>query len=174
MAVYSFEGRKPKINGSSYIASDATIIGDVEIGERCFIAPGAKIKGDYGKIVIGNCTSIQENCVVHARPTMETRIGNYVTVGHGAIVHTAEVKDYAVIGMGSIVSDFAKVGVWAVIGEGAVVKNNQEIPDESIAVGVPAKVIGKIDEEYKKTWLQFKEIYAGLCIRYKEGLVKIE
>ncbi|MEM3513086.1 MAG: gamma carbonic anhydrase family protein, partial [Thermoplasmata archaeon] len=105
---------------------------------------------------------------------METRIGNYVTVGHGAIVHTAEVKDYAVIGMGSIVSDFAKVGVWAVIGEGAVVKNNQEIPDENIAVGVPAKVIGKIDEEYKKTWLQFKEIYAGLCLRYKEGLVKIE
>lgn len=174
MAVYSFEGRKPKIHASSYVAPDATIIGDVEIGERCFIAPGAKIKGDYGKIVIGGCTSIQENCIIHARPEMDTKIGNYVTVGHGAIVHTAEVKDYSIIGMGSIVSDFAKVGVWAVIGEGAVVKNNQEIPDECIAVGVPAKIIGKVDEEYKKTWLQFKEIYASLCHRYKNSLQKIE
>jgi len=173
MAVYSFEGRIPRIGQSSYVSEDATIIGDVEIGEKCFIGPGAKIKGDYGKIVIGSCTSIQENCVVHARPGMECRIGNYVTVGHGAIVHTAEIKDYAVIGMGSIVSDFAKVGVWAVIGEGAVVKNNQVIEDESIAVGVPAKIIGKVDEEYKRTWMGFKEIYVGLCERYKNGLKKI-
>ncbi|MGB9635647.1 MAG: gamma carbonic anhydrase family protein [Thermoplasmata archaeon] len=174
MAVYSFEGRNPKIGNTSYISRDAVIIGDVQIGEGCFIGPGAKIKGDYGSISIGDFTSVQENCVIHARPEKRTTIGKYVTVGHGAIVHTAEVRDYAVIGMGSIISDFAVVGVWAVVGEGAVVKNNQEIPDESIAVGIPAKIIGKIDENYKDTWLKFKEIYVGLCKRYREGLVKLD
>jgi carbonic anhydrase/acetyltransferase-like protein (isoleucine patch superfamily) len=174
MAIYAFEGKKPKIGRTSYISSEATIIGDVTIGEGCFIGPGARIKGDYGTIVIGDNTSIQENCVLHARPECKTTIGNYVTVGHGAIVHTAEVKDYAVIGMGSIVSDFARIGVWAVVGEGAVVKNNQEIGDACIAVGVPAKVIGKVDEEYKNTWLKFKNIYIGLCERYRNAIVKVE
>lgn len=171
--IYEFENRKPKIGANSYMSKSAEVIGDVIIGDECFIAPGAKIKGDYGSIRIGNMTSIQENCVVHARPGKACHIGNYVTAGHGCILHTCIIKDYAVIGMGAIISDDAVVGEWCAIGEGCVVKQNQEIPDNKIAVGVPAKVIGDVTEEYKSQWQDFKDIYVGLAKRYVTGLKEV-
>ncbi len=173
--IYEFEGKRPKIGKGSYVAESAVIIGDVNIGERCFIAPGAVLRGDYGSIVIGDGTAIEDNVVVHARPGETTVIGKRVTIGHGAIIHTPKIDDWAVIGMGAIVSDFAEVGRWAAVGEGAVVKNNQKIPEERIAVGVPAKVLDrKISEEYKRQWTEFKKIYEGLAEkRYPEGLRKI-
>jgi len=174
--IYEFEGKRPALGRGTYVADNAVVVGDVTVGERCFIAPGAVIRGDYGKVIIGDGTAIEDNAVVHARPGETTTIGSHVTVGHGAIVHTPVIEDYAVIGMGAIVSDFARVGRWAAIGEGAVVKNNQVIPEESIAVGVPAKVLArKIDEKYKKTWTEFKRIYEGLAEkRYPEGLKRID
>ncbi len=173
--IYEFEGKRPKIGRGTYVHESAVIIGDVTIGERCFIAPGAVLRGDYGTIAIGDATAIEDNVVVHARPEKITDIGNHVTIGHGAIIHGATIDDYAVIGMGAIISDFARVGIWAAVGEGAVVKNRQEIPSESIAVGVPAKVLDrKISDEYKKRWTEFKKIYGELAERrYPEGLKKI-
>jgi len=113
--------------------------------------------------------------VVHARPGETMRIGDHVTIGHGAIIHTPTIEDWAVIGMGAVISDFARVGRWAAVGEGAVVKNRQEIPEESIAVGVPAKIIGKVSEEYKKQWTEFKKIYENLAEkRYPEGMKRIK
>lgn len=174
MAIYEFEGKRPRIGETSYVAESADIVGDVTIGEGCFIGPGAKIKGDYGTIEIGDDTSIQENCVLHARPGEKTIIGSKVTVGHGAIIHGPTLKDNCVIGMGAIVSDFAIVGEWSVVAEGCVVRSKQEIPPESIAVGIPAKVIGQIDQGYKDQWTKFKGIYSDLATkRYPEGLKRI-
>lgn len=170
MTVYTFEGKTPKVGEGTYISKSAEIIGDVTIGKKCFIGPGAKIKGDYGTIVIGDENSIQENCVLHARPGEVCRIGNRTTIGHGAIIHTCTVKDSAVIGMGAIVSDFAEIGVWGVVGEGCVVKNNQQIPDGNIAVGIPAKIIGTVNEDYKTQWNKYKDIYVGLAKRYRDSL----
>jgi len=174
MAIYEFEGRKPDISQKSYIAKSATIIGDVTIGDNCYIAPGARIKGDYGTIKIGDNSNVQENCVIHARPGEETNIGDWVTVGHGAIIHGGKIDDYAIIGMGGIVSDEAKIGRWSVIGEGAVVRNGQEIEKEKVAVGVPSKTIKQISTEYKKKWKKIKEEYASFSQRYKEGLNRID
>jgi len=175
MAVYSFEGKVPKIGEGTYISASADVIGDVTIGKRCFIGPGARIKGDYGTIVIGDETSIQENCILHARPGETCRVGSRVTVGHGSILHTADVRDNAVIGMGAIVSDYAVVEEWGVVGEGCVVRSRQVIPSENIAVGVPAKIIGTIDGKYKEQWSRYKDIYADLASRrYPEGLEKLE
>lgn len=174
MAIYEFEGRVPDISDSSYVHENATVIGDVEIGEECFIAPGARIKGDYGTIKIGDKSNVQENCVIHARPDEETVIGDLVSIGHAAIIHGAEVDDYAVIGMGSVVSDDAQIGKWGVVGEGAVVKNGQEVPEDSVAVGIPAKIIKKIGEEYKEKWTKMKENYSSFSHRYKDNLKKID
>lgn len=168
--IYELEGKVPKIGKGSYVCESAEIIGNVIIGENCFIAPGAKLRGDYGTIKIGSKTSVQDNCILHARPKHECIIGNYVTLGHGCIIHTATVKDYAVIGMGAIVSDFAVVGKWSAIGEGCVVKNKQEIPDGKIAVGVPAKIVGDVTDEYKKFWLNLKNEYVQLPKRYLRSL----
>lgn len=174
MAIYEFEGKIPKIGKGIYISKSAEIIGEVEIGEECYISPGAKIKGDYGKIKIGNRTSIQENCILHARPNDICTVGNYVNVGHGSILHNCTVKDYAVIGMGAIISDYAIVGEWCAIGEGCVVKQSQIIEDGKIAVGIPARIVGEVSEEYKKEWLAFKNLYVDLARRYSVGLKKIK
>jgi carbonic anhydrase/acetyltransferase-like protein (isoleucine patch superfamily) len=173
MTVYEFEGRIPKIGINTYISHSASVIGEVTIGEECYIAPGAVVKGDYGEIRVGNGTSVQDNVVVHARPGEITIIGNNVTLGHGCIVHNASVNDEAVIGMGAIISDYAIVGKWAIVGEGAVVRQNFEIPNEKIAVGVPAKIIADVQDHHKEELTRFKSIYRSLAVRYQTGLKKI-
>ncbi len=173
MAIYEFEGRVPKIGKDTYVHPSAEVIGLVTLGDGCWVGPGARIRGDYGEIVIGDHTAIEDNCVIHARPGESTHIGSHVTIGHGSIVHNATIEDYAIIGMGAVVSDWAVVGKWAVVGEGAVVKNKQQIPDEQIAVGVPAKVVSHVMPEYKELWTNYKGIYTDLAKRYPKGLKRI-
>ncbi len=151
------------------------MIGKVATGEGCWIGPGARIRGDYGEIDIGDETSIEDNCVIHARPGESCRIGNHVTIGHGSVIHNASIEDCAIIGMGAVVSDWAQIGEWAVVGEGAVVRNSQKIPAEHIAVGVPAKVLEQqISEEYKEQWTEFKATYVDLARRYPRGLRELD
>jgi len=174
MAIYEFEGRRPNVSDKAYVAKSATVIGDVSIGDNCFIAPGARIKGDYGTIIIKDNSNVQENCVIHARPGKKTEIGEWVTIGHGAIIHGANIDDCAVIGMGSIISDEAKIGRWCVVGEGAVVKNGQKLKEEKVAVGIPAKTIKSISAKYKKEWKAIKEEYSSFSRRYKENLKRMD
>ena len=110
MTIYEFEGKVPVIGKSSFVYPEATIIGDVTIGEGCYIGAGAVIRGDYGTIVIGDRTAIEENCTLHARPGEILTIGNDVTVGHAAILHNCTLDDSCIIGMGAMVSDFATAG----------------------------------------------------------------
>jgi phenylacetic acid degradation protein len=171
--VYKFEDRIPRIGNSSFVYEAATIVGDVTVGEECFIGAGAVLRGDYGSIRIGNRTSIQENCVLHARAGEECKIGNDVQVGHGSVLHNCEIKDYAVIGLGARICDYAIIGVWTIVGEGAVVTSKSVVPDGKVVVGMPAKPIRDVTEEDKKTWSFYKQKYAELCQRYKVGLVRI-
>lgn len=168
--IYEFEGQVPEISRKAYVFENATVIGNVHIGDYVWIGPGAVLRGDYGEISIGAYSAIEDNCVIHARPGEKTTIGEHVTIGHLSVIHTGTIDDYAVIGMNSTVSDFATVGKWAAIGEGAVVKSKSKIPDRSIAVGVPAKVVGEVSEDYIKTWEKYKENYNSFCKRYLENL----
>ena len=174
MGVYEFENRIPVIGKNSYVSHTASVIGKVTIGEECYIAPGSIVKGDYGEIKIGDGVSVQDNVVIHARPNENTIIGSNVTLGHGCIVHNATMKDEAVIGMGAIVSDYALVGSWAIVGEGAVVRARFEVPDEKIAVGVPAKIIGDVQDHHRVELVKFKQIYRDLAKRYPTGLKKLQ
>jgi carbonic anhydrase/acetyltransferase-like protein (isoleucine patch superfamily) len=173
MALYEFEGKRPEIGKTSFVPETADVIGDVVIGEGCFIGVGARIRGDYGSIRIGDRTSVQENVVIHARDGDQTVVGSNVQLGHGCILHNCTVKDNAVIGLGAILTDFSVVGDWAIVGEGAVVRG--EIPDGAIAVGVPAKVIGQVGEKQKAEWQYYKDKYAELAaVRYPKGLKRID
>ena len=175
MAIYEFEKKKPNIGRGTFVFNSADVIGDVILGENCYIGPGARIRADYGSVRIGSNTAIEENVVIHARPDDVTIIGNNVTIGHGSIVHNAFIHDWAVIGMGAIVSDWAEIGEWAVVAEGAVVKNKQKIPKKAIAVGVPAKVVSEISNDYQKQWTKYKQIYSDLAAkRFPKNLKKIE
>ena len=175
MSIYEFENKKPIIKKDTFIFNSADVIGDVNIGKNCYIGPGARIRGDYGSIRIGDNSAVEENVVIHARPNDITIIGNHVTIGHASIIHNATIHDWAVIGMGAIVSDWAEIGEWAVLAEGAVVKNKQKIPNRTIAIGIPAKVISKITTDYQKQWTKYKKIYADLARkRYTYSLKKMD
>ena len=172
MALYEFEGKRPQIGKTSFVPETADIIGDVIIGESCFIGVGARIRGDYGSIRIGDRTSVQENVVIHAREKDRTFVGSNVQLGHGCILHNCTVKDNAVIGLGAILTDFSIVGEWAIVAEGALVRG--EVPDGKIAVGIPAKVIGEVTDRHKSEWVYYKDLYAELAsVRYPRGLKRI-
>jgi len=173
MAIYEFEGRVPSIASNTYVDEDAKVLGEVKIGEQCFIGAGARIRGDYGTIMIGDKTSIQENCVIHARINETCSVGSHVQIGHGALLHNCTVKDYAVVGVGAVVSDYATVGVWSIVAEGAVVASNQSVPDGKVAVGIPARVIRDVSDSDKQLWSTYKEAYADLALRYPKGLRRI-
>jgi carbonic anhydrase/acetyltransferase-like protein (isoleucine patch superfamily) len=169
--ISTFEDRTPQIGPDAYVHPSADVLGHVRIGAGCWIGPGARIRGDYGQIEIGDHTAVEDNCVIHARPGEQTTIGRWVTLGHACIVHNATIHDWAIIGMGAIVSDWAIVGEWAVIGEGTVVRQRQEIPAGRIAVGTPAKLLEKpIADDFKTQWRGFKALYVDLAKRYRAGL----
>jgi carbonic anhydrase/acetyltransferase-like protein (isoleucine patch superfamily) len=169
MPVYAFENHRPIIAATTYIAPSAQIIGKVTIGERCYIGHGAILRGDFGSIEIGDETAIEEGVIVHSRPDERTRIGARVTVGHGAMIHNASVEDGAVIGMRAVISDYAEVGAGSIVGEMGLVKNHQKIPPGKVAVGVPVRIVGDIDERHHMMTHTAKELYVDLARRYAEG-----
>ena len=128
---------------AAYIAPNATVVGDVALGENVSIWYGAVLRGDHGAIVIGDGTNIQDNCVVHEKTT----IGKNCTVGHGAIVHGCTVGDNTVVGMGAIVLTGAVIGENCVIGAGAVVTGKMAAPAGSVLLGSPARVVKQATAE---------------------------
>ena len=126
-----------------FIAPDAVITGDVVLGENVNIWYGAVLRGDSGKITVGEGTNIQERCVVHE----ETKIGSYCTIGHGAIVHGCTIGDECLVGMGAIVLDGAVIGERCIIGAGALVTGKMNAPAGSMILGSPAKVVKELTEE---------------------------
>jgi carbonic anhydrase/acetyltransferase-like protein (isoleucine patch superfamily) len=119
---YEFDGRTPVISSTAYVSDLATVIGDVVIAENCYIGHGAILRGDYGRIEIGPGTAVEEGVIIHAPPEHVSQIGQKVTLGHGAIIHGTRIADFAVIGMGAILSIWSEVGEWAIVAEGAIVK----------------------------------------------------
>ena len=174
MALYEFEGKRPVIGEGTYVSETADVIGEVRIGDRCYIGPGARIKGDYGAIFIGSETSVQENCILHARPGDKCTVGSCCTVGHGAILHNCTIENEVVVGMGAIVSDWAVVRQGAVVAEGAVVRQSDEVPANKVAVGVPAKVIGDVTEKGRRFQQLSCDVYPKLARRYLKSLKKLE
>jgi carbonic anhydrase/acetyltransferase-like protein (isoleucine patch superfamily) len=166
MALYLFEERKPRVSNGAFVAESALVIGDVYIGKDAYIGHGVILRGDYGKITVGEGTAIEEGAIVHARPNDRTMFGNRVTIGHGAMIHNAQIKDNAVIGMRATISDYSVVGEWTIIGEMGLVKKNQHVPDGVVAVGVPVKVLGKVDKKQKEFWDYGKKLYVEMAHRY--------
>lgn len=174
MPQYELNGRKPVIDPSSWIASSADIIGNVIIGKNCYIGWGAVLRGDYGTIIIGDGTAIEENVTIHARPGDFTRIGADVTIGHNAMIHNATIEDYAVIGMNSTITDYTTIGEWAIIGEHSLIKRNMVVPAGKIYAGVPAIEKGDVLEKHKMEWNAAKMVYQNLAMRYRTEIIRLD
>ncbi|BBG23934.1 gamma carbonic anhydrase family protein [Sulfuracidifex tepidarius] len=147
MPLESFMGKFPRVSENSFIHSTAYVIGDVEIGDMSSVWHYSVIRGDNDSIQIGNGSNIQENSSVHTDPGYKVRVGDKVTIGHNAVVHGATVGSNVIIGMGSILLNGCRIGDFSIIGAGAVVPEGKEIPDYSLALGVPARVVRKLQEE---------------------------
>ena len=131
------------VNNGAWVANNATVVGDVTLGEDASIWYGAVVRGDSGVITIGDRTNIQDNCVVHEKTT----IGKNCTVGHGAIVHGCTIGDNSMVGMGAIVLTGAKIGKHCLIGAGAVVTGKTDAPDGSLLLGNPARIVKEVSPE---------------------------
>ncbi len=139
-------GKDPVIGEGCFLAENATVVGDVEMGRDCSVWFNAVLRGDVNSIRIGNCVNIQDGSVLHTlfkKSTIE--IGDWVSIGHNVTIHGAKIHDYALIGMGAVVMDDAEVGEGAIVSAGAVVLSRTKIGPNEIWGGVPAKFLKMVD-----------------------------
>lgn len=134
--------RAPRVSPEAFLAEGCQLIGDVKVGANASIWYNAVLRADRGEIVIGGFSSIQDCCVLHG----PVHVGNYVTCGHGAILHGATIEDSCVIGMNAVVLDDVVVGHGSIVAAGAVLPQNMKIPPRSMVIGVPAKVTKEFPE----------------------------
>ena len=159
----------PIIGEGVYIAKSAVVFGAVTLGKQSSIWYNAVLRGDIHEIVVGEGSNIQDNAVLHIADDFGCYIGNYVTVGHSAVVHACRVGDETLVGMGATILDGAVVGNQCIIGANALVKQGQKIPDGSMAVGSPARVIRKLSDEDRaglKSWATKYVANAAYCLTH--------
>ena len=162
----SFRNRQPQIGKDTYVSEYAILIGDVRIGDNCYIGHGAILRGDYGCIDIDSGTAVEEGVIMHAPPGETCYVGKKVTIGHGAVVHSSHIGDMAVIGMGSVLSISAEIGEESIVAEGSTVKMGQKIPPGIVARGNPAKVVRNVEDKDRKFWDWGKQLYIDLAKEY--------
>lgn len=153
------ENVQPRIHETAFIAPGAVVLGDVTVGEDVGIWYHATVRGDRGSVVIGRGSNIQDNAVVHLDSRFPVTVGENVTVGHSAILHGCTVGDNTLIGMGAILMNGAHIGKNCIIGAGALVTQGMEVPDNSLAVGSPAKVRRAVTAEEIAGNLQNARLY---------------
>ena len=145
-----------------FIAENATVIGDVTLGEGVAILYGVVIRGDVAPITIGNKSNIQDNCVIHVERDVPCTIGEYVTIGHGAVVHGSKIGNRVVIGMNATILHNCTVGDDCIIAAGAVLRPGTRVPSGTLWAGVPAKQIRELTEEDQKSILHYAKEYEEL------------
>jgi len=164
--ICDYKGISPQIDSTCFLAPGSMVIGDVTLGRHSGVWFNAVLRGDISKITVGENTNIQDGCIVHCVHHIPVTIGNYVTVGHGAILHSCSIDDYSLIGMGAIVLDGVKIGKHCLIGAGALVPQNKIIPDYSLVIGSPAKVIRQLTEEEIEHVKRGAYVYTELISEY--------
>jgi len=167
MIVRAYEGKQPRLGARVFIAENAAVIGDVDLGDDCSIWYSAVVRADVHSIRVGARTNIQDNCTLHVtQRTHPVHIAEEVTIGHGVVVHGCTIERRALIGMGSRVLDGAVVGELALVGAGALVPPGMRVPARTLVVGVPARVKRPLTEEeiarLEQSWqnyMAYKEEY---------------
>ncbi len=145
--IYEFKGLKPVIHESAFIHKTASVIGNVIIGKDVYVGPGAAIRGDWGQIVIEDGCNVQENCVIHIFPGVSLRLEEGAHIGHGAIIHGANIGRNCLVGMNSVLMDNVELGAESIVGALSFIKADTVIPPRSLVVGNPAKIIKEVSDE---------------------------
>jgi len=174
MSVYSFNGFVPVVHESSFIHPKASVTGNVIIGKDVYIGPGAAIRGDWGMIVIEDGCNVQENCTIHMFPGTTVTLKKGAHIGHGAIIHGGTIGENCLIGMNSVIMDDAKIEKECIIGALTFVPAKMQIPERSLVVGNPAKVIKQVSDEMIDWKTKGTSLYQALPKECQETLIECE
>ena len=168
--IKQFENKKPQLGKNVYISENATVIGEVMLGNEVNIWFGAVVRGDMHYIKIDSRSNVQDNAVVHVTTAVSpTNIGSGVTIGHGAIIHGCTIEDNCLIGMGSIVMDDAVIGAGSLLGAGTLIPPNMKVPPKSLVVGIPGKVVREVRKEEYEMIIERPGEYIELAALYLNG-----
>jgi carbonic anhydrase/acetyltransferase-like protein (isoleucine patch superfamily) len=170
--LYALGDLAPDVHPDAYVHPDATVIGNVTIGAGSTVWPQCVLRGDYGRIVVGDRTSIQDGSVLHATEVLPTIIGNDAVIGHLVHLECCTIHDGALVGSGSIVLHGAVVETGALVGAGAVVPNGMLVPTAAMALGIPAKL--RLDAVDPEEISRIAELYVSNAQRYKTDLRRID
>lgn len=171
MPLFEFEGKRPQVHPTAFVAETASIVGDVTIEAGASVWYGAVIRADYDRVIVREGANVQDGSVIHGPPGHPIEIGAGATVGHICVIHGATLGEEALVANGATVLDGARVGARAMVGAGAVVPPGMEIPDGTLAVGVPAKVKGPIAGTPAEFWVKLNPAaYQELAQRYRAGV----
>lgn len=165
----TFLRKRPRLGKNVYIARGAQVLGDVKLGDHSSVWYGAVLRGDINRIVVGHHSNIQDNAVLHLADDYACILGNYVTVGHSAIVHACKAGDEVLIGMGAVILDGAVIGKQSLIGAKALVKQGMKIPPGSLVLGAPAKVVRKLTPAERaglKHWAMKYVVNGAYCLKH--------
>ena len=168
--IYELGQRRVRVEGEVFVAESADVIGSVVLKDKCSIWFNAVVRGDSDEVIIGEETNIQDGAVLHTDPGIRLILGRGVTVGHHALVHGCEVGDYTLIGMNAVVLNDAKIGKYCTIGANTLVTQGQEIPDYSVVLGSPGKVIRQIDPSKGASLKKGAEGYVQRAREYLDAL----
>lgn len=172
--IYEFQGYIPVIHQSSFVHPLAAVTGNVIIGKDCYIGPGAAIRGDWGQIIIEDGVNVQENCTVHMFPGKSITLKEGAHIGHGAIIHGANLGKNCLIGMNTVIMDDAEIGDESIVGAMAFVKSETKFQKRSLIVGNPAKVIKKVTNEMMDWKTRGTKLYQELPKDCHESLKEVE
>ena len=173
MALYEFDDKRPRVPDDSFVHPQAVLIGDVEIGHECFIAPGASIRADFGPVIIGNRSNVQDNAVIHVYPDSKVVVEDDVTIAHGVILHDVTIKSRCVIGMGAILFFGVVCEEDVFVSVGSVVSKGMRIPAEKVVAGNPAQIKHNVSDDFKAMAKAGIDTYRELCRKYIQSMKSI-
>ncbi len=172
--IYSFKEFIPVIHESSFVHPLAAVTGNVIIGKHCYIGPGAAIRGDWGQIVLEDGVNVQENCTVHMFPGKSITLKESAHIGHGAIIHGANIGKNVLVGMNTVIMDDAEIGDESIIGAMTFVKAEMVIPKRSLVVGNPAKIVNQVSDDMIAWKTKGTKLYQQLPKDCHESLKEVE
>ena len=161
----------PAVHATAFVHPRASVCGTVTLGAEVSVWCGAVLRGDTEQITIGARTNVQDLCIVHADPGSPTVIGSGVTIGHRAIVHGCTIEDNVLVGMGAILLNRCRIGRGSIVGAGALVAEDVEIPPESLVLGVPGRVVRQTTAEERAKSARSEETYRRLAVAHRDGSV---